>query len=153
MASFADAGAMIWKTIMVKGDIHSAEPLTIEGRVEGTIEIGSNLLTVAPGGDVKAHVTARNVEVHGSVEGEIQAADTVYIRAGAEVVGDIYAATLIVEEGGYIKGNIDLTRKPEDSIVILADAATHEQEALGQPAEATLHLLALDTSSEEARLY
>jgi cytoskeletal protein CcmA (bactofilin family) len=120
--SFTSPTAVIGKTIVIKGDIHSEEPLTIQGRVEGLIEIGEHLLTVARGGDVKAQITARSVGVQGHVEGQVLAAETVHIHAGAEFVGDIYAASLIVEEGGYIKGNIDLTRKPADSSSRLSDA-------------------------------
>lgn len=124
IASFEQSGAVTGKTVVIKGDIQSAEPLTIQGRVEGTIQIGEHLLTIATGGDVKAQITARGVDVQGRVEGEVTAAETVHIRAGAEFIGDIHATSLIVEEGGYIKGNIDLTRTLTDSLANLTDAVT-----------------------------
>jgi len=112
---FATPSAVIGKTIVIKGEIQSQEPLTIEGRIEGTIEISDHLLTVAYGADVRAHITGSSVEVQGRVEGQVEAADTVYIRRDAEFIGDIYASSLIVEEGGYIKGKIDLTRQLAES--------------------------------------
>ena len=140
MASFADGGAVIGKTVVIKGDIQSKEPLTVQGRVEGTIEIEEHVLSVAPGGDVKAHINARIVEVQGRIEGEVHASEKVHIRAGAEFIGDIYAASLIVEEGGYIKGKIDLTHKPADSLARLSDAvSTPKLRSIGELAEAAHH--------------
>src|SRR5215470_6685607 len=102
--------AVIGKSIVIKGDIQSGEMLTIQGKVEGTIEIGEHLLTIASGADVRAHINGRNIEVQGRVEGQVEATETVYIREDAEFIGDIRASSLVIEEGGYIKGNIDLTR-------------------------------------------
>jgi cytoskeletal protein CcmA (bactofilin family) len=112
----SSASAVIGKSIVIKGDIHSRETLIIQGQVEGTIEIGDHLLTVASGADVRAHINARNIEVHGRVEGLVEAAETVYIREDAEFIGDIHASSLVIEEGGYIKGNIDLTRRSTGAI-------------------------------------
>ncbi len=104
--------AVIGPTVVIKGDIQSREPLTIEGQVEGTIEISEHLLTIARGGSVRAHINARDLDVLGRVEGQVEAVDKVHIRKDAEFIGDIRAASLVIEEGGYIKGNIDLTRQP-----------------------------------------
>ena len=116
MATFASpttaASAVIGKTIVIKGDIDSQEPLTIEGQVEGTIEIGAHLLTVASGANVRANITGHNIDVRGRAEGNVEAAETVYIRKDAEFIGDIHAASLVIEDGCYVKGNIDLTRRP-----------------------------------------
>lgn len=108
------SGGVIGKTIVIKGDIHSQEPLTIEGQVEGTIEIGNHLLTIASGANVRAHIAGSNVEVRGRVEGRVEAVQTVFIRKNAEFIGDIQALSLVIEDGSYMKGNIDLT--PSDGI-------------------------------------
>src|SRR5690349_8731153 len=99
--------AIVGPTVVIKGDIQSREALTIEGQVEGTIEISGHLLTVAPGGTVRAHINAHDLEVLGRVEGQVVAVDKVHIRKDAEFIGDLRAASLVIEEGGYIKGNID----------------------------------------------
>ena len=74
-------------------------------------------LTIAADGDVRANVTAREIEVLGSIEGKLEAADKVYIRKGAKFVGDVHSAGIVIEDGGYIKGSFDLSQKlPETGI-------------------------------------
>jgi cytoskeletal protein CcmA (bactofilin family) len=106
--------AVLGKSVVFKGQIESREDLTIEGEVEGTIEMIEHRLTIAANGDVKANVVAREVEVLGSVEGKVEAVDKVYIRKGARFIGDIHSAGIIIEDGGFIKGNIDLSRQPHE---------------------------------------
>lgn len=113
---FTSQSAVIGKTIFISGDIRSEEPLTIEGNIDGTIQIGDHLLTIAEGASVRARITGNNVDVRGRVEGQVEAAETVYIRKEAEFIGDIHAASLVIEDGSYIKGNIDLTRPVREEI-------------------------------------
>ena len=102
--------AVIGPSVAIKGQIKSHEDLTIEGEVEGTIDMAEHRLTVDAQGRVQAGIQARVVEVKGSLEGEVQAVDKVYIRKGASLVGDVHTTSIIIEDGGYIKGNVDLTR-------------------------------------------
>lgn len=104
--------AVLGKSVVFKGQIESREDLVIEGEVEGTIEMVEHRLTVAAGGDVKANIIAREIEVLGSIEGRIEAVDKVYIRKGARFIGDVHSAGIVIEDGGFIKGNIDLSRQP-----------------------------------------
>jgi cytoskeletal protein CcmA (bactofilin family) len=111
------AKAVLGKSVVFKGQIQSREDLIIEGEVEGTIEMIEHRLTIAADGDVRANVTAREIEVLGSIEGKLEAADKVYIRKGAKFVGDVHSAGIVIEDGGYIKGSIDLSQKlPETGI-------------------------------------
>ena len=110
------AKAVLGKSVVFKGQIQSREDLIIEGEVEGTIEMAEHRLTIAADGDVHANVSAREIEVIGSIEGRLEAVDKVYIRRGAKFIGDIHAAGIIIEDGGYIKGNIDLSRLSESKI-------------------------------------
>ncbi len=103
--------AVLGKSVVVKGEIHSREALTIEGEVEGSIEMGGQRLTVAPDGNVRASVKARDIDVLGSVEGCIEAAEKVYIRKGAHFLGDIHSGSIVIEDGGYIKGSVDLSEQ------------------------------------------
>lgn len=105
----AASKAVIGKGVIVVGQIHSREDLTIEGEVEGTIDMAGHRLTIDGEGNVRAGVKARIVEVQGSIEGQVDAVDKVYIRKGAKFVGDIHSAGIIIEDGGYIKGKIDLS--------------------------------------------
>ena len=78
----------------------------------------------APTGEVKAAVFARELEVLGSIEGKVEAVDKVYIRKGARFIGDVHSAGIIIEDGGFITGNIDLSRQPEPaSMPARSDAA------------------------------
>jgi cytoskeletal protein CcmA (bactofilin family) len=108
------AKAVLGKSVVFKGQIESREDLVIEGEVEGTIEMVEHRLTIAAGGDVKANVIAREIEVLGSVEGRVEAVDKVYIRKGARFIGDVHSAGIVIEDGGFIKGNIDLSRQPSE---------------------------------------
>jgi len=112
------AKAVLGKSVVFKGQIHSREDLIIEGQVEGSIEMSEHRLTIAPNGDVRANVIAREIEVLGSIEGKAEAVDKVYIRKGAKFIGDVHSAGIVIEDGGYIKGNIDLSRTPEMSAAI-----------------------------------
>jgi cytoskeletal protein CcmA (bactofilin family) len=117
--------AVIGPSVVIKGQIQSREDLTIEGEVEGTIEMPEHRLTVDANGRVQAGVNARVVEVQGSLTGKVEAVDKVYIRKGASFVGDIHAAGIVIEDGGYIKGNVDLTRpgSAKASAEVRSDAA------------------------------
>jgi cytoskeletal protein CcmA (bactofilin family) len=101
--------------LVVKGQIHSREDLTIEGEVEGTIEMIDHQLTIASTGNVRASVMAREVEVFGSIQGKVEALDKVCIRKGASFVGDIHSARIVIEDGGYVKAGVDLSRQPVHS--------------------------------------
>jgi cytoskeletal protein CcmA (bactofilin family) len=108
------AKAVLGKSVVFKGQIESREDLVIEGEVEGTIEMVEHRLTIAPGGDVKANIIAREIEVLGTIQGKMEAMEKVYIRKGAKFVGDVHSAGIVIEDGGFIKGNIDLSRPPAD---------------------------------------
>jgi cytoskeletal protein CcmA (bactofilin family) len=108
------ANATVGKSVVIKGQIVSLEDLTIQGEVEGTIEIGGHRLTIASDGKVRADVNARELEVIGSMQGKVEAAEKVYVRDGASVVGDIHSAGIVIEDGAYIKGGIDLSRPHTD---------------------------------------
>jgi cytoskeletal protein CcmA (bactofilin family) len=106
------AQAMLGNKVIIEGHIRSQEDLTIEGEVEGTIEMMEHRLTIAANGNVRANVKAREIEVLGSIHGKIEAVEKVYIRKSAKLIGDIHSAGIIIEDGGYIKGSIELSRQP-----------------------------------------
>ena len=109
------AKAMLGKNVVVEGHIRSQEDLIIEGEVEGTIDMTDHRLTIATNGKVRANVKVREIEVLGSIEGKIEAAGKVYIRKSAQLIGDIRSASIIIEDGGYIKGSIELSHQPANS--------------------------------------
>lgn len=114
-AAFSNEGsgsrAVLGKEVKVTGEIRSHEPLTIEGDVEGTIDVAGHRLTVAPHGKVRASVKAKEIDVLGLLQGNVEGADKMYIRQGAHFLGDVQAHGIVIEDGGFIRGKVDLTRK------------------------------------------
>jgi len=80
--------------------------------VEGTIELQEHRLTIGPNGKVHSSVKAREVVVLGNIQGNVDASDKLEIRKDARLVGDIKTARIIIEDGAYFKGSIDIV-KPE----------------------------------------
>jgi cytoskeletal protein CcmA (bactofilin family) len=103
--------AVLGRSVTVTGEIHSHEPLTIEGEVQGTIDVAGHLLTIAANGNVRASVKAKEIDVHGTLQGNVEGADKIYIRSGAHFVGDIHARGIVIEDGGFVRGKVDLSRK------------------------------------------
>ena len=103
--------AILGKGVVVKGEIHSGEPLTIEGEVEGSINMPEHRLTIAGNAKVRANIKAREIEVHGAFDGHAEVKEKTCIRNGAQFTGDIHSGSLVIEAGGYIKGSVDLSRK------------------------------------------
>jgi len=106
--------ASIGKAVKINGQIYSKEDLYVDGDVEGTIELQEHRLTVGPNGKVHSSVKAREVVVLGNIQGNVDASDKLEIRKDARLVGDIKTARIIIEDGAYFKGSIDIV-KPEQA--------------------------------------
>ena len=104
--------AVLGKSVIVKGQIFSREDLTIDGEVEGNVELQEHRLTVGPNGKVMATVKAREIVVIGTIHGNVEASDKIDIRKEAKLIGDIRTARIVIEDGAYFKGNIDIVRTP-----------------------------------------
>jgi len=102
--------AVIGKAVKIVGEIYSNEDLLIEGFVEGTVEALDQKLTVGHNGTLHASVQVRELDVHGSVQGNVEATDRIEIRKDAKLVGDIKAARIVIEDGAYFKGSIDIVK-------------------------------------------
>jgi cytoskeletal protein CcmA (bactofilin family) len=100
---------VIGPSMTVKGEVHSREELYIDGEVQGSIEL-QHRLTIGPNGKIRASVKAREVVVHGTIQGNVQAAEKIILREKASLVGDIKTAGIVIEDGAYFKGSIDITR-------------------------------------------
>lgn len=107
----APAGsATIGKAVMIKGQISSREDLVIDGEVEGTVEAQEHRITIGPNGKVQASVKAREIVVLGTITGNVEATDKIDIRKDARLVGDIKTARIVIEDGAYFKGSIDIVK-------------------------------------------
>jgi len=106
----------IGKSVVIKGELSGSEDLTIEGQVDGKIELRQNVLTIGPNGKIKAQVFAKSVVILGEVTGNVTASEKVDIRDNGSVDGDIAAPRVAIAEGAHFRGSIDMQRtgsKPE----------------------------------------
>ena len=124
--------ASIGKAAKINGQIYSKEDLYIDGDVEGTIELREHRLTIGPNGKVRCHVQAREVVILGNCQGTVDASDKLDVRKDAWVVGDIKTARIVIEDGAYFKGSIDVV-KPEPTQSVLRFPA-RPQVAVDAPA-------------------
>src|ERR1700690_3002664 len=116
--------ATIGKSLVIKGEGTGSESLYIDGRVEGSINLSGNRVTVGRNGVVAANINAREIVVLGKVRGNLKASDRVDIRSDGSLTGDVVAARISIEDGAFFKGGIDIRKtggKPEE---VKAAAAT-----------------------------
>jgi cytoskeletal protein CcmA (bactofilin family) len=100
--------ASIGKAVKIVGQIFSCEDLFVDGDVEGTIELVDHKLTVGPNGKVHSGIKAREVVALGAIEGNVEVSDRIEIRKNAKLVGDIKTSRIVIEDGAYFKGSIDI---------------------------------------------
>ncbi len=123
----------IGKSVVIKGELNGSEDLTIEGQVEGTIQLRDHVLTIGPNGKIKAQVFAKAVIILGQVTGNVTASEKVDIRDNGSVDGDVISPRVAIAEGAHFRGSVDMQRKPEG-----AKAAVAAQPAAAStPAAAT----------------
>src|SRR5688572_10173181 len=102
---------LIGKAIRIKGELHGEEDLIIEGRVEGTIALKQNHLTLERSAVINANIEVKNVTIVGEIHGNTHASERVEVRADAKVEGDIKTPRLVMEEGARFRGAVDMTVK------------------------------------------
>lgn len=131
--------AHIGKSVLVKGELSGSEDLYLDGEVEGTVELRGHSLTIGPHGRVRAHTQARDVVVHGRVDGNI-GADRVELKKSAIVVGDIVSKRITIEDGAFFKGSIDIQRetKPDAVAVDTKPGASAAAAGSGAPGQGSL---------------
>jgi cytoskeletal protein CcmA (bactofilin family) len=100
----------IGKSVVIKGELNGSEDLTIEGYVEGRIELRDHVLTIGPNGRIKAEVFAKAVIVLGEVAGNVTANEKVEIRDNGSVDGDIVSPRVAIAEGAHFRGSVDMQR-------------------------------------------
>jgi cytoskeletal protein CcmA (bactofilin family) len=115
--------------MIIKGQIRSAEHMHIAGEIEGSLYLAGQDLTVTAESRVRAHVTAREVDVSGSIQGNVDATRKITVRKGGKLIGDLRTPGIVIEDGAYFKGNIeivtrDLRQNGDDSPPELVRAAS-----------------------------
>lgn len=102
--------AALGKNVTIKGQIFAREDLTLDGEMEGTIECHEHRLTIGPNARVQASLKAREIIIQGSIQGNVEASDKIDIRREAKLVGDIKTSRIVIEDGAYFKGSIDISK-------------------------------------------
>ena len=111
----AGTGARLGASLRVKGEISGNEDLHVDGTVEGLIQLDDRKLTVGVSAKVTADVVAREIVVYGSVKGNLHARDRIEIKKDGSVVGDLTTARIVIEDGAYFKGSIEIDRNASES--------------------------------------
>ena len=123
----------IGKSVVIKGELNGSEDLTVEGHVEGKIELRDHVLTIGPNGKIKAQVFAKAVIVLGEVNGNVTATEKVDIRDGGSVDGDIVSPRVAIAEGAHFRGSVDMQRKAAPAAQPQAKPAAAQSQSAPQP--------------------
>ena len=107
---------MIGSTVVIDGNITSAEDLIIEGKVSGTITATGHEVTVGQAGQLKANINAKSVRIGGKVEGDISGGEKVIISKTGNVLGNIDAPRVTLEDGAKFKGSIEMDPDEQPAI-------------------------------------
>ncbi|HSZ18656.1 MAG TPA: polymer-forming cytoskeletal protein [Candidatus Acidoferrum sp.] len=107
--------ARLGASLHIKGEISGNEDLHIDGSVEGLVQLEDRKLTVGASAKLTADVVAREVVVYGSVKGNLRARDRIEIKKDGSVVGDLTTARIMIEDGAYFKGSIEIDRTSSGS--------------------------------------
>ncbi|MGH9804798.1 MAG: bactofilin family protein [Candidatus Acidiferrales bacterium] len=110
----AKAAARVGRTLSVKGELAGEEDLVVDGEFSGTIELGGHNFTVGAQGRVQADVHAREIVIEGTLRGKLRATERLVIARSGNVVGDLVAARVVIEDGAYFKGSIDIQKPGEE---------------------------------------
>jgi cytoskeletal protein CcmA (bactofilin family) len=107
--------AHIGKSVVIKGELSGSEDLYLDGEVEGSIELTGHSITIGPNGRVKANIHAREVVILGKVDGNVNGDERVEVKRSGVLAGDISTQRILIEDGAYFKGSIDVHKDPAKS--------------------------------------
>jgi cytoskeletal protein CcmA (bactofilin family) len=108
----ADVGH-IGKSVQIKGELTGSEDLYLDGSIEGTVDLRDHSLIIGPNGKIKAAITARDLVVHGRIEGNVTATGRVELRKSCTLIGDVSTQRIVIEDGAFFKGAIDIKERAQ----------------------------------------
>src|SRR5438270_1794208 len=100
--------ATIGRSLVIKGEVSGSESLYIDGRIEGSVNLTDNRITIGRNGSVAANIVAREVVIMGKVHGNIQCSDRLDIRSEGSLTGDVITQRISVEDGAVLKGSVQV---------------------------------------------
>jgi cytoskeletal protein CcmA (bactofilin family) len=121
--------AVIGKGMIIRGQIRSGEHIQVDGEIEGGLQLPGYDLTIGAGGRVRADVSAREVDVAGIIDGNVDATKKVTVRKGGRLLGDLRTPGIVIEDGAYFKGKIEIVNSETQETVSAATASTHTVQA------------------------
>jgi cytoskeletal protein CcmA (bactofilin family) len=108
MDNYRSDVAHIGKSVIIKGELSGSEDLYLDGEVEGNIDLRNHNLVIGPNGRVRANVHAKDVVIHGKVDGNVTGSEKVELKKSALLNGDINTQRIVIEDGAFFKGAIDI---------------------------------------------
>jgi cytoskeletal protein CcmA (bactofilin family) len=129
--------AHIGKSVLIKGELSGSEDIYVDGQVEGSIHLSGHNLTIGPHGRVRANVSAKNVTVAGTLDGNIIASERTELRKTAVANGDVQTKRIAIEDGAFFKGKLEILAesKHEPSAGAVAASAASGGAASGNLSE------------------
>lgn len=115
--------ATIGRSVVIKGDVSGAEPLFVDGQVEGTITFADHRVTIGRNGSVTANISAKEVVVMGKVTGNIECSDRLDIRGEGTLIGDVVTQRISVEDGAVMSGKVQVRGQEKEKAKAAAAGA------------------------------
>ena len=128
--------ATIGRSLVIKGEVSGSESLYIDGRIEGTINLTDNRVTIGRNGSVAANITAREVVIMGKVTGNIQCSDRLDIRSEGSLTGDVSTQRISVEDGAVLKGSVQVRAAEQKHDKAQPQSHTQPKPAATEPPKA-----------------
>ena len=132
--------AHIGKSVKVKGELSGSEDLYFDGEAEGSVDLEENTLTIGPNGRIRAVLVAREIIVHGKVEGNVCASEKVELKRSCTLIGDISTKRIVIEDGAFFKGAIDIQKEGKPELRKAVTQAFAEEPAFAAAAPQTSFL-------------
>jgi len=129
--------AHIGKSVFIKGELSGSEDIYVDGQVEGSIHLSGNNLTIGPNGRVRANISAKNVTIGGTLDGNIVAGERTEFRKTAVANGDVQTKRIAIEDGAFFKGKLEIVAdsKPVASTGAVAASAASGGTSSGNTSE------------------
>jgi cytoskeletal protein CcmA (bactofilin family) len=103
----------IGKSVLIRGELSGSEDLYLDGEIEGNVDLRDHSLIIGPNGKIKATITARDLVVHGRLEGNVTATGRVELKKSCTLIGDVATQRIVIEDGAFFKGAIDIKEGKE----------------------------------------